>query len=255
MLENELIHFANQLADAAGLVIRPLFRTRIEVDIKPDKSPVTIADRDAERMMREMIMTTYPTHGIWGEEFGKHNIDAEYCWVLDPVDGTKSFIAGFPLFGTLISLLKNGKPIIGIIDQPINNERWLARAGGNSTLNGKEIHVRSCPDLARATISTTSPHLFNDVDKAKFEEIRKSARYAIYGHDCYAYGQVACGFVDVVMETGLKPHDFCALAPVVKNAGGMMTDWQGRELNLNSDGRVIACGDKKLHAKLVEMLG
>ncbi len=248
------LEFANSLADAAREIIAPLFRTPFAVDAKTDNSPVTIADRKAEQKMREMIMQKYPEHGICGEEFGRYNEDAEYCWVLDPIDGTKSFIAGLPTFGTLISLVKNGVPVLGLIDQPINKERWIGGKGIASTFNGKLIKTRPCPKLELATISTTSSYLFTEHEKEKFKKVQKAARYIIYGYDCYAYAQLASGFIDVVIESGLKPHDFCALAAVIENAGGAMTDWEGKPLTLKSDGRVIAAGDRKLHKEILAML-
>jgi len=223
------------------------------MDVKSDDSPVTIADREAERVMREMIMKRYPDHGIWGEEFGKHQENAKYCWVLDPIDGTMSFISGFPTFGTLISLVRLGVPVLGLIDQPINKERWTGSANG-STLNGKTIHTRPCPAPKLATLSTTSPYLFSDTDKAKFDRARARARYTVYGYDCYAYAQLAGGFIDAVIEAGLKPHDFCALRPVIEGAGGIITDWQGNPLTFASSGHVIAAGDKRVHAELLQLL-
>jgi inositol-phosphate phosphatase/L-galactose 1-phosphate phosphatase/histidinol-phosphatase len=250
----EFIDFAHSLADAAGSIIRPLFRNAVAVDVKDDSSPVTKADREAERIMRDLIMTRYNDHGIWGEEFGIHNKDAKYCWILDPIDGTKSFISGLPVFGTLISLTRLGVPVLGIIDQPVNNERWIGGASLATTFNGKNVKTRACHHLKLATLSTTSPHLFNAEDKLKFKQVRKHAKYMVYGYDCYAYAQLASGFIDAVVETGLKPHDFCALRPVIENAGGIITDWDGKPLTLVSDGRVIAAGDKKLHAEILALI-
>jgi inositol-phosphate phosphatase/L-galactose 1-phosphate phosphatase/histidinol-phosphatase len=249
----EFIDFAHELADAAGNFIRPLFRTCFDIDSKSDESPVTIADRGAEQLMRDMIMARYPDHGIWGEEFGKHQADAKYCWVLDPVDGTMSFISGFPTFGILISLIRLEIPILGLIDQPINKERWLG-VNPTSFLNGTPIKTRPCTSLSKSLISTTSPYLFNDKDKAKFELIRKASKHVVYGYDCYAYAQLASGFIDAVIETGLKPHDYCALRPVIENAGGIITDWQGAPLTLTSSGHVVAAGDKALHAEILKLL-
>jgi inositol-phosphate phosphatase/L-galactose 1-phosphate phosphatase/histidinol-phosphatase len=250
----EFITFAHALADAAGDAIRPFFRTNVGVEIKQDASPVTIADREGEKIMREMIMKRYPDHGIWGEEFGKHQENAKYCWVLDPLDGTKSFISGLPVFGTLISLTRLGVPVLGLIDQPISKERWVGIAGIATSLGKKPAHTRLCPSLSLATLSTTSPHLFSPEDKVKFKRVRKQAKYTVYGYDCYAYAQLASGFIDAVVETGLKPHDFCALRPVVEAAGGIITDWEGKPLTLVSDGRVVAAGDKRVHAEILGLL-
>lgn len=248
----EFIAFAHELADSAGGIIRPLFRTPVAVDSKADASPVTIADRNAEHAMREAIMQRYPDHGIWGEEFGWHNKDAKYCWVLDPVDGTKSFIAGIATFGTLISLTRLGVPVLGLIDQPIQQERWVGHSRGSS-LNGQPCSTRPCDALANAVFSTTSPYLFGDNGQV-CETIRQKARYTVFGHDCYAYAQLASGRIDLVVEVGLKPHDFCALRPVIENAGGIMTDWEGKPLTLASDGKVIAAGDKMVHAEVLTLI-
>jgi inositol-phosphate phosphatase/L-galactose 1-phosphate phosphatase/histidinol-phosphatase len=241
----EFTEFAHKLADASGAIIRPLFRKPITIDVKADNSPVTIADREAERVMREMVEKRYPDHGIWGEEFGKHQPDAKYLWVLDPVDGTRSFIAGIPAFGV---------PVLGLIDQPINRERWIGQTGGTAAFNGAPANTRPCSDLKHAILSTTSPDLFSEEEKAKFTQIQAQCHHTMYGYDCYAYAQLASGFIDVVIESGLKPYDFCALRPVVEAAGGIMTDWEGKPLTLASDGRVIAAGDKRTYQQALELL-
>lgn len=245
----EFVTFANDLADIAASIIRPLFRKQVPIDIKTDESPVTIADRNTESAMREAIMQRYPDHGIWGEEFGWHNKDAKYCWVLDPIDGTKSFIAGIATFGTLISLCRLGIPVLGVIDQPIQKERWIGDSV-QSFFNGTACKVRPCGTIALATFSTTSPYLFGK-HKPLFEKIHEQARYTIFGHDCYAYAQLAGGNIDLVIEVGLKPHDFCALRCVIEGAGGIMTDWKGNPLSLASAGDVIAAGDKRVHEEVL----
>lgn len=246
--------FADRLTDIAGGIARRYFRTSIPVDIKPDESPVTRADREIEAALREAIQRQYPDHGILGEEHGTHNVDAEYLWVIDPIDGTKSFITGRPLFGTLIALLRRGMPVLGLIDQPVSRERWVGVAGAPSTLNGDKIRTRPCSALAQATLTCTSPHMFNKNELAAFEALRSKARYAVYGSDCYAYGLLASGFIDILMEADLKPYDYCALIPIVEGAGGVITDWQGHPLGLSSDGRVLACGDKRLHKALLALI-
>jgi len=169
-------------------------------------------------------------------------------WVLDPIDGTKSFISGIPLFGTLIALLHRGRPVLGIIDQPISRERWCGVVGQQSTHNGAAIRTRPCPVLAAATLFATSPDMFQGADAAAFVRLKSAAKLTRHGGDCYAYGLLASGFIDCVVEAGLKPYDYCALVPVIEGAGGIMTDWQGRALGLASDGRVFAAGDRGLHA-------
>ncbi len=238
--------FAHRLADAAGAVIRRYFRRKFTVDQKADLSPVTIADRGAERAMRRLIKARFPEHGIFGEEYGRSQADADYVWVLDPIDGTKSFISGVPLFGTLIALVYRGRPILGVIDQPILRERWVGALGQKTIFNGKRVKTRTCASLDRATLFATSPDLFGAADAPRFERLRQAVRLARFGADCYAYGLLASGFIDLVAEVGLKPYDFCALVPVIEGAGGTMTDWDGKPLHLGSDGHVVASGDRSL---------
>ena len=240
---------AETLADAAGEIIRGYFRKKIDIEQKSDRTPVTIADRAAEKVMRRLIEIAFPLHGIVGEEFGTYNAEADYVWVLDPIDGTKSFISGVPLFGTLIAMTYRGVPVLGVIDQPIAHERWVGAAGHKSTFNGRAIKTRRCPRLGDATLYATAPEMFAKGNAAAFERLRKKVKLARFGADCYAYGLLASGFIDLVVEADLKPYDFCALKPVIEGAGGKMSDWQGRPLTLKSDGRVIASGDPKLLAK------
>jgi inositol-phosphate phosphatase / L-galactose 1-phosphate phosphatase / histidinol-phosphatase len=239
---------AHQLADAAGDITRRYFRQKLAVDDKSDRSPVTIADREAEAAMHQRIEAVFPAHGIIGEEWGAARTEAEWVWVLDPIDGTKSFISGIPLFGTLIALTQRGRPVLGVIDQPVLRERWVGVAGQASSLNGQPIRARPCSALAQATLYATAPEMFSGADAAGFARLRGAVKLARYGADCYAYAQLASGFIDLVVERDLKPYDFCALGPVIEGAGGSMTDWDGRALELGSDGRVIASGDPTLAA-------
>jgi len=238
-----LLAFAETLADAAGAIIRGYFRRGVAIDDKPDQSPVTVADREAEQALRRLIGERYPADGILGEEFGPERIDAERVWVLDPIDGTKSFISGVPLFGTLIALTERGRPILGVIDQPISRERWVGAQGHPSRLNGAPIHCRPCGALAAATLFATAPELFRDGDAPGFQRLRERVKLARYGADCYAYGLLALGSIDLVCEASLKPYDYCAVVPVIEGAGGVATDWEGRPLGLGSGSRVIAAGD------------
>jgi inositol-phosphate phosphatase/L-galactose 1-phosphate phosphatase/histidinol-phosphatase len=243
---DSFLSLANELADAAGDAIRPYFRTALAIDDKADLSPVTVADRAAERAMRRMIGARFPAHGIIGEEYGRERDDAEFVWVLDPIDGTKSFISGVPLFGTLIALAQHGRPILGIIDQPISRERWIGAEGRRTTLNGKPVKTRACRSLEDATLYATAPDMFGKRDAAGFARLRRRVALARFGADCYAYALLASGFIDLVAEADLKPYDFCALAPVIEGSGGTITDWRGKPLDLHSDGRVLAAGDKRL---------
>lgn len=264
--EPDLDRFAdvgNKLADAAGEVIRNFFRKKFEIIDKEDLSPVTVADQMAEEAMVSIIQENLPSHAIFGEENGwrcKENF-ADYVWVLDPIDGTKSFITGKPLFGTLIALLYKGKPILGIIDQPVLRERWIGISGKCTTLNGEEVTARPCAKLSQAYLYTTSPHLFKgDAEKA-FARVRNKVKVPLYGCDCYAYALLASGFVDLVIESGLQPYDFLALIPVIEGAGGVITDWRGDQLywEASSDARaasfnVIAAGDEQIHQRALDVL-
>lgn len=250
----DLIEFAATLADAAREVIRPHFRTHVAIDKKSDDTPVTIADRDAETAMRTLIAQNYPDHGIIGEEFGISAGSGDLTWVLDPIDGTKSFISGRPIFGTLIALVRDGRPILGIIDQPILEERWIGADGHITQFNGNEIATRPCGALGDAMANTTSPDLFAGADVARFAALSDAVWHMQYGGDCYAYAMLATGFLDLVVEADLKPYDFCALAPVVSGAGGMITDWQGEPLTVESSGHVAAAGDPSLMPGLINLL-
>jgi inositol-phosphate phosphatase/L-galactose 1-phosphate phosphatase/histidinol-phosphatase len=263
MTNNELINFANHLADISADVIKKYFRQDFGEITKDNETPVTIADRESEKMMREAILQKFPDHGIIGEEFGATNPDAKYQWVLDPIDGTVSFVMGRPIFGTLIALCENGVPILGVINQPINGERWVGDQFSDlencATFNDKKMNVRKCDDLSEAILGSTSPHFFQGEDLKILNKISSQTKYQsqggiIWGGDCYLFGLLAMGQIDIVIEQGLKNHDFAALVPVVKAAGGIITDWNGEELNLNSDGRVLACGDANLHQKILKIL-
>ncbi len=251
---NGFMALAEGMADAAGEVIRRYFRTPLNVEAKGDSTPVTKADREAETAMRALIAGAYPDHGMLGEEFDAVNPDAEFVWVLDPIDGTKSFITGKPLFGTLVALARNGTPVLGIIDQPILMERWRAMAGLAATLNGAPARVRSCGSITDAMLYATSPEMFQGADAEAFARVRGAVRHALYGCDCYAYGLLASGHVDLIVEASLQPYDFAALVPVVEGAGGIMTDWAGETLSLGSDGRVVAAGDAAIHAQALDLL-
>ena len=245
---------ALRLADAACAEIRPHFRRPLVVEDKPDLTPVTAADRAAEAAMRALIEAHFPGHGIIGEEFGRVREEAEFVWVLDPIDGTKSFISGVPLFGTLIALTRRRRSILGVIDQPISRERWVGAGGRATTLNGTPIHCRACPVLGGAILFATTPDMFREGDLAGFTRLSTAVKLVRYGADCYAYGLLATGFIDLVLEAGLKPYDFCAMVPIVEGAGGMATDWRGMDLDLASDGRVLVAGDRAAHQAALALL-
>jgi len=251
---NRFMDLADDMADAAGEVLSHYFRTPLRVDSKGDESPVTKADRDAEIAMRVLIEDAYPDHGILGEEFDPVNTGSEYTWVLDPIDGTKSFITGKPLFGTLVALAREGRPILGLINQPILGERWRGMDGRPSSFNGEPTRVRPCPELGSAILYATTPQMFKGADAEAFARITDRVQHALYGGDCYAYGLLASGHADLVVESSLKPFDYAALVPVVEGAGGIITDWGGEPLTLASDGRVVAAGDPAIHAQALDLL-
>lgn len=256
-----LVDLAGRLADAGGAVALRYFRSGLTVDTKADLSPVTLADREAEAAMRRLLAEAVPDHGVVGEEHGSERPEAEYVWVLDPIDGTKAFITGNPLFGTLVSLTRRGRSILGVIDLPALGERWIG-AAGRPTLqrdrSGAEqvVRVRPCADLGQAVLRCTSPAMFPEgsAAAAAFGRLRRSARLALYGGDCFCYAQVASGWADLAVEAGLQPYDFLALLPVVEGAGGVACDWNGEPLHLGSDGRVVFAGDARVRDAALERL-
>ena len=237
------IALAQRLADAAGAAIRPYFRGAHGVEAKADLSPVTLADRAAEEAMRKLLIAERPMDEIVGEEFPPREGTSGRTWVLDPIDGTRAFIAGRPIFGTLIAVVEEGWPLLGLIDQPIARERWIGAAGRPTLFNGKPAATRACRALEQAILGTTSPALFDDSQLHAFEHLDAKVASTVLGGDCYNYACVASGWMDVVVEAGLKLHDFAALVPVVEGAGGRMCDWQGDPLHAGSSGEVIAAGD------------
>ena len=245
---------AHDLADIARPIAKKYFRQPIAVYSKGDASPVTVADQEIETAMVAYLRRNFPEHGILGEEHGTHNAQAEWVWVLDPIDGTKSFITGRATFGTLIALAHWGKPMIGIIDQPITEERWVGCAGKISTFNGKPCNVRPQVPLNEVIAATTTPAQWTN-DWPAHQRFTQNVKSMIYGGDCYSYGMLACGFVDVIAEADLKPYDFMALVPVVHGAGGVMTDWAGAPLSIASEGKVLAASGADVLAQAVALLG
>jgi histidinol phosphatase-like enzyme (inositol monophosphatase family) len=245
---------AQRLADAAGAAIRPFFRKPFAMEAKADHSPVTEADRAAEAAMRTILTRERPHDGVIGEEYGQDRPDAERVWVLDPIDGTRSFVAGRPIFGTLVALIERAQPVLGVIDQPITRERWIGATGRTTTLNGAAVTTRPCATLADAHLATTGPSYFTVESWPAFERVRSGARDTLWGGDCYNYGLLAAGHLDLVIEDGLKLYDFAALVPIVEGAGGRMRDWRGQPLDMRSEGQVIAAGDARLVDPAVAVL-
>ncbi len=250
--------FVDELANVSGVNIRPFFRTALGVENKSSAGgfdPVTAADRAAESVMRTLIKKTFPEHGIIGEELGNERPDAEYVWVLDPIDGTKSFICGMPVWGTLIALTRRGEPIYGMMHQPFTREHFTgdgSAASYRGPAGNRALRVRPCATLADAVLLTTSPLLMREADRELFRRVEQGVRLSRYGGDCYAYCMLAAGLVDLVVETELKPYDVLALIPIIEGAGGVVTTWEnGRP---TKGGRVIAAGDKRAHAQAMELL-
>ena len=245
----DFLPIAEEAADLAGRVIRPLFRSALLVEAKGDASPVTEADKAAERAIRDLLAQRLPSHGVIGEEYGNERAEAEWVWVLDPIDGTRAFVTGRPLFGTLIGLLHRGVPVLGIIDQPVTGERWIGVGGQPTRLRspiGGTAGCRPCATLAEAELSCTSPDMFDAASAPRFAAVKAAARRTTWGGDCIAYGLLAIGLVDVVVDATMKPWDWAALVPVIEGAGGRCTDWAGRPLRLDGDGTVLAVGDPAL---------
>ncbi|NNG03183.1 MAG: histidinol-phosphatase [Inquilinus sp.] len=249
-----LTTFVAGVADAVAPVSLGHFRHPLSIEHKADESPVTIADREVESAIRALIAHQYPDHGILGEEEGGAPTTEGPLWVIDPIDGTRSFIAGIPLYGTLIAFLVDGRPRIGMIDMPALKERWMGAADRPTTFNDRPCRTSDCRDLAAARLAATSIDLFEVADRERFDALTRAVWQRQFGGDCYLYGALASGGLDLVVESNLKPYDFCALAPVVAGAGGVMTDWQGRPLTVASDGRVLAAATPDLHAQALAYL-
>jgi inositol-phosphate phosphatase/L-galactose 1-phosphate phosphatase/histidinol-phosphatase len=254
----ELIRFAERLADISGAEARRHFRNpSLTIEAKADLSPVTEADRGIELALRKEVATAQPDHGFFGEEFPAEKPDAAFVWVVDPIDGTKAFLAGKPTFGTLIALLQNRRPILGVIDHPALGERWVGATGHPTTLNGRTVHSRKCAELGNAVLYASSAEMFKGADRNRFEGLRSQVRVNGWGGDCYSYALLASGFIDLVVEAGLGSYDYLALVPVIEGAGGRITDWQGRPLGFEigaKNGYVLAAGDPGLHVQAVRRL-
>lgn len=250
--------FVDRLATVSGDTILPFFRTTLGIDNKAGGQgfdPVTEADRAAEIAMRNLIRQHFPNHGIVGEEFDDERADAEFVWVLDPIDGTKSFVAGLPVWGTLIALMHHGEPAFGLMHQPFIRERFSGDGTGaryRGPAGARNLTARRCARLDEATLFTTSPLLMNETDRARFARVEDKVRLSRYGGDCYVYCLLAAGHLDLVIETELKPHDVAALIPIVRGAGGIMTTWEGGPPQ--AGGRIVAAGDARVHEAAMKIL-
>ena len=251
---DEYLNFANLLADESENIIFNYFRKKIDIKDKEDNSPVTIADQKVELRIRELINSKFPSHGILGEEYESFKIDSEFVWVIDPIDGTRSFIAGHKDFGTLIALLYKNKPVIGIINCPAHKERWVGIENQQTTLNNKLISTSSIKNIEESYMFTSGIYFDEPVLRNGFEKIKNKSRYYRLGGDCYMYGMLASGLIDIVLEDTLKAHDYMALVNVIEGAGGQITDKFGKEISLESDGSLIASSTNSLHQEIIKLI-
>lgn len=243
---------AEKAADAAAAVIRPYFRAPLDIERKGDESPVTAADRAAEQAMRAVLAAAFPDHGILGEEFGEDRPGAALTWVLDPIDGTKSFVTGRPTYGSLIALLEDGVPVLGVMSQPSIGERWIGLRGRPtvffSAIGGPAVaRCRPCAALAAAQLSLTTLDVFTPDTRARWNRLADRVAQVTWGGDCYAHGLLSLGLIDLVAETTYRIWDWAALVPIIEGAGGTITDWSGHPLRPGADGSVLAAGDAMLH--------
>ena len=259
---SEYVKFAHELADASGKVIRKYFRSKMTVDDKPDDSPVTVADQQTETVMRQMISEKYPEHAILGEEHGYQATGSRWKWVLDPIDGTRSFVAGMPIFGTLIALLDREVPQLGVIDMPILHERWFGFRKrecyfypSQDDRKPTSCMVSKQKKVEQSILYSADPDMFNNFQKPRFDQVSAQAKLVRFGGDCYNYGLLASGFIDLVIEADLKSYDVMALVPVVESAGGIISDWQGSsDFGDEWDGCVVAAASLELHAQALSLL-
>ncbi len=256
----DLLEFAHSLADASRGIILRHFRTSIEVEAKKDFTPVTLADREAEKNLRELIFRSYPDHGVTGKEFERVNPESNWQWVLDPIDGTRAFITGSPIFGTLIALLNNDRPHLGIIDIPAPGERWSGFDGGpcrfrqTYPIPSETICLTSeNENLEKAVVFSTDPSMFEDLRARQTEALFSRVKMRRFGGDCYIYGQLASGWIDLVTEADMQFHDAAALLMVVESAGGLISDWQGQPIKAGWDGTVLASATPELHRKVLAL--
>ena len=250
----EFAAFAERLADAARQCLTEAAGAAPEPITKGDGSPVTAVDRAVEERLREMIGAAYPDHGIVGEEFGETAPGNHLVWALDPIDGTLPFLAGFPVYGTLIALLRDGAPVLGVIEMPVTAERWVGCQGQPTLLNGTPVHTRPCETLADAMMSTSNPDFYGDEDRPALKRLQAATRWRVYGGSCMAYARIASGRIDVGIDVNFDIHDYLALVPVIEGAGGVITDWEGRPLSLASGDRICAAGDRRVHALALSLL-
>lgn len=245
---------AQQALDAAGSALRAHFRSGLHASMKADASPVSDADNEVERILREHFERAFPDHGIFGEEHERTKENAPYQWVIDPIDGTRAFLAGYPLFTTLVALTYESIPILGYIDQPVLRERWCGHLGHPTTMNGEPCQASANPLVTEAVIATTSAPYFTLREAELFQNLAERCACQVQGGDAYAYAMLACGQIGLVVDAGLKPYDLAALSTIIQGAGGIVTDWAGQPLTLHSDGRLLAAANRSLHESALALL-
>lgn len=248
------IDLAVELANIARRLIEQHRRDQLGISLKPDRSLVTMMDMAIERALRATIKDRFPDHGIVGEELEWEKEEADFVWVLDPIDGTASFIAGMPVYGTLIALAHRGVPVLGIIDIPAIDARWIGIEGRPTRKNGTPCRVKPCSDLSLAMMSTSNPDFYSEVDRPALDLLRGRTNWRIYGAAALAYGLLADGGTDVALDTGLKVYDYAPFRPIIEGAGGVITDWHGNPITLKTGPRILAAGDARQHRDIVEML-
>jgi histidinol phosphatase-like enzyme (inositol monophosphatase family) len=250
----EMVHLAERLADESHRMLKRAAHEVPQAGIKADKSLVTELDLAIEVRLRDLIGQVQPDHGIMGEELGSHNLDADVVWVLDPIDGTAPFVAGVPVYGTLIGVSRFGKPWIGVLDYPATGDRWTGVNGAFARHNGVPVSTRPCTDLTIALVTCSNPDFFGRDEYEAFARVRDKVQYTLYGASSFAFGLLASGRTDLAVDTGLKPYDVFAPAAVIGGAGGVMTEWSGAALALRSQHRFIAAGDPSLHDAALDLL-
>ena len=255
--ENDMKSFvvsAEQMADISGELIRIDRHKAFETEIKSDGSPVTSVDKAAEMSIRTIISQHHPDHGVIGEEHAAVAPESEFVWIIDPIDGTLPFIAGFPVFGSLIALLHNGTPVLGMINMPMTNERWIGGTNLPTTHNGTPVSTRPCAELSTALMSTSNPDFYDSATLPAFKRLQQATKLNVYGGSCLAYGQIASGRIDVGVDVQFDIFDYLALVPVITGAGGIITDWNGQPLDIKSGDRIIAAGDQRIHREAMDLL-
>lgn len=253
-LSKSMIETAGLLAEAARTSTMDWFRKPVEVDSKSDATPVTQADRDTELRLKQIISERHPGHSVVGEEYGLTGGDEPWQWIIDPIDGTKCFATGEPTFGCLIALTRDNKPVLGIIEMPALQERWVGITGLPTVLNGRPCRACGATVLADASVQASTPDMFNEHTRPAFDHLCANTRFRNFGTDCYGYALVASGYADIVMEADLKAYDYMAVIPVIEGAGGVISDWEGNALSTTSGGNVLACANPKLHEQALRVI-